>query len=160
AVYDDRLRGEDGIQRLLVDKDSTVTGTLGTTPAVSGDNLVLSLDAGVQRLAESALAQGIAAADARTDRHRSRHFTASKGAAIVPINFTKTLIKSCDTVYYRLAYDQWLHDGGAKARKGAREVFPNMARSWGFGARTGIDLPDERQGLITDRAYKQRAWEQ
>jgi penicillin-binding protein 2 len=258
AVYDDQLRGVDGVQRLLVDKDSTVTGTLGTVPPKSGQNLVLSLDAGIQRAAETALAQGIQAARKRFDRHRGKHFVASKGAAIVievgtgrvvamasypsydptvfvggissreytallngagsplisnavqglyapgstfklvstaaavaagnsingtyqcpralkvgnhlfnnfegeqfgTINFTTTLIKSCDTVYYKLAYDQWIRDGGTKTRKGARQIFSVMARAFGFGKRTGIDLPDEKRGTITDRAYKQRFWEQ
>jgi penicillin-binding protein 2 len=259
AVYDDRLRGTDGVQRLLVDKDSTVTGTLGTTPAVSGDNLVLSLDAGVQQVAEKALAQGIKEARKRYDRHRKKNFTASKGAAIVveattgrvvamasypsydptlfvggissreyaalssapgaplisnavqgryapgstfkivstaaavaagysltadvypcppsyrigqsvkhnfegesfgTLDFRETLIRSCDTVYYKLAVEQWSRDGGTKKTNHAREVFQKMARAWGFGKRTGIDLPDERAGLITDRAYKQKFWDE
>ena len=259
AVYDDRLRGTDGVQRLLVDKDSTVTGTLGTTPAVSGDNLVLSLDAGVQRVAERALAQGIKEARTRYDRHRKKHFTTDKGAAIVveattgrvvamasypsydptlfvggissreyaalssakgaplisnavqgryapgstfkivstaaavaagysltarvypcppsyrigasvkhnfegesfgTLDFRETLIRSCDTVYYKLAVEQWSRDGATKNLKRAREVFAKMARAWGFGKRTGIDLPDERAGLITDRAYKQKFWDE
>ena len=50
--------------------------------AQSGDNLVLSIDAGVQRVAEKALADGIAAARAKYDRHRKKNFTTSKGAAI------------------------------------------------------------------------------
>lgn len=257
AVYDDQLRGTDGIQKLLVDKDSTVTGTQSTEPPQAGQDLVLSIDTGIQRVAEKALAEGIAAARQRHDRLRGKKFTANRGAAIVvdvtngqvvamasspsydptvfvggistreytallnatgspltsnavqglyapgstfkivsttaavaagnsltgsypcppafrvgnrlfrnfegeafgTINFTKTLIKSCDTVYYKLAYEQWLADGGTKARKGAREVFPNMARSWGFGSKTGIDLSDERRGTITDREYKQANWE-
>jgi penicillin-binding protein 2 len=258
SVYDDQLRGVDGVQKLLVDKDATVTGTLGTVDARAGDNLVLSIDAGVQKAAEAALAKGIAAARQRPDRKRSGNFKAPKGAAIVvdvrdgrivamasnptydptvfvggistqeyrsltddpgqplisnatqglyspgstfkivstaaavaagnsiygsykcpsaykvgnrlfrnfegetfgTINFTTTLVKSCDTVYYALAYQQWKADGGTKAVKNPREIFPNTARQWGFGSDTGIDLPDERKGLITDRAYKQRFWDQ
>ena len=89
----------------------------------------------------------------------NRLFRNFEGEAFGTINFTRTLIKSCDTVYYKLAYEQWLADGGTKERKSAREVFPNMARSWGFGSKTGIDLPDERRGTITDRAYKHANWE-
>ncbi|MCW2586780.1 MAG: Peptidoglycan glycosyltransferase [Frankiales bacterium] len=258
SVYDERLRGVDGVQRLVVDKDGTVTGTQGTVEARAGDNLVLSIDSGIQQVAEVALAKGIAAARARYDRLRGKNFTANKGTAIVvevgtgrivamasnptydptvfvggistqeyrtlsndpgqpllsnatqgmyspgstfkvvstaaaveagnpllgsypcppsfkvgnrafrnfegeyfgTINFRTTLVKSCDTVYYKLAYEQWLADGGVKNSSRAREVFPNEARSWGFGTKTGIDLPDERSGLITDRGYKQRLWDQ
>ena len=258
AVYDDQLRGVDGVQKLQVDLNSTVTGTLGTVTPVAGDNLVLSIDSGVQRAAEVALAQGMAAARNRFDKGRGKNFAAPKGTAIVvdvtdgqvvamasaptydpslfvpritqknydalthdpgeplvsnatqglyspgstfkvvstaaavaagnsingfypcppalqvgnrlfrnfegeqfgTINFTTTLIKSCDTVYYKLAFDEWLRDGATVNKKSAREVFPKMARSWGFGTPTGIDLPDERSGLITDRGYKERYWEQ
>jgi penicillin-binding protein 2 len=262
SVYDDRLRGTDGIQQLLVDKDGTVTGTKGTVGAVAGDNLVTSIDAGVQQAAETALAKGMAAARTRYDKDRKKNFVARTGAAIVievgtgrivamasnptydptlfvggispkeyqalsndpgqpllsnatqglfspgstfkivstaaavaagnsiygsyqcpsqlpvgntvfhnfegetfgnvgGIDFRTTLVKSCDTVYYQLAYTQWLHDQALlKAHKPAAEVFPKQARVWGFGTKTGIDLPDERSGLITDRGLKQRAWEE
>jgi penicillin-binding protein 2 len=90
----------------------------------------------------------------------NRLFRNFEGEKFGTINFTTTLVKSCDTVYYKLAYDEWLRDGGTKTSKRAREIFPNMARSWGFGRETGIDLPDERDGLITDRGYKQRYWDQ
>jgi penicillin-binding protein 2 len=258
AVYDEKLRGVDGVQKLQVDLNSTVTGTLGEVPAVAGDNLVLSVDTGIQRAAEQALAKGIAAARARFDKGRGKNFTAPQGAAIVvdvtnghivamasnptydpalfvpritqhnydvlthtpgqplisnatqglfspgstfkimstaaavaagnsiygyyncppsfkvgdrnfrnfegekfgTIDFTTTLVKSCDTVYYKLAYDEWKRDGATVNKPTAREVFPKMARSWGFGTSTGIDLADERSGLISDRGYKQRFWDQ
>ena len=257
AVYDDQLRGVNGVQRLQVDLNSTVTANLGTVSPIAGDNLVMSIDVGVQKAAEDALAAGMAAARKRFDKNRGKSFPAPKGTAIVvdvtngqvvamasnpsydpslfvpritthnydvlthtpgdplinnatqglfspgstfkivstaaavaagksingfypcppslkvgnrvfhnfegegggpSIDFRTTLIKSCDTVYYRLAYDEWLHDGGTVNRTDAREVFPKMARHWGFGTPTGVDLPDERRGLITDRGYKVRYW--
>ena len=70
-------------------------------------------------------------------------------------------MKSCDTVYYQLAYDEWVRDNNAiDAHKPAKEVFPKMARDWGFGSKSGVDLPDERIGTITDRGYKERLWKQ
>jgi penicillin-binding protein 2 len=254
ATYDEQLRGLDGVQRLVVDKDSTVTGSLGTTPARAGDNLVLSIDAGVQKVAEKALEDGILAARTKFDKNRNRNYAAPKGAAIVveagtgrvvamasyptydptvfvggisskeysalskapgqplisnavqalyspgstfkivstaaavaagypltpriyacpgsykgkrnfegesfaTLDFRETLIRSCDTVYYKLAFDQWAKDGGRTGIAKPKEVFPNMAKAWGFGKQTGIDLPDERSGLITNRAYKRAFWE-
>jgi penicillin-binding protein 2 len=259
-VYDDALRGHDGVQQLLVDKDGTVTGELKSTPAQAGDALILSLDKNVQRLAESALQKGIVAARQRTDRTRGGiHYKAPTGAVVVleaktgriaamasypsydpsiftkptlptatykaltdpskgaplysnatqgtfapgstfkivstaaavaagnslsgyyacppalrvgnrlfgnfegetfgTINFRTTLIKSCDTVYYGLAYREWQRDGGTKKNPEAREVFQKMARSFGFGTSTGVDLSGDATGLITDRAYKQANWE-
>ncbi|MGZ4648716.1 MAG: penicillin-binding protein 2 [Blastococcus sp.] len=257
-VYDDQLRGQDGVQKLLVDKDSSVTGTLSTTPARAGDNLVLSIDAGVQKVAEQALAAGIANARNSFDKTRGKNYPATKGAAIVveagtgrvvamasyptydptlfvggisskeysaltkapgqplisnavqglyapgstfkivstaaavsagypltarvypcpggfrignsikhnfegesfaTLDFRETLIRSCDTVYYKLAVEQWIADGATRNTGHAKEVFSKMARAWGFGRQTGIDLPDERSGLITDRAYKLAYWE-
>jgi penicillin-binding protein 2 len=252
-VYDDRLRGTDGVQKLLVDKDSTVKGTVGATDPKAGDNLVLSIDAGVQKVAEKALADGIAQARHTTDRNRGSHYAAPGGAAIVvevntgrvvamasnptydptafvggissaayaslsdapghplisnavqglyapgstfkivstsaavkagypltpriyscpgsfqgkrnfegesfaTLDFRETLIRSCDTVYYKLAFEQWQKDGGRTGVAHPNEWFPKEARIWGFGKKTGIDLPDERSGLITDRAYKLAFW--
>ncbi|MCW2706978.1 MAG: penicillin-binding protein 2, partial [Frankiales bacterium] len=59
AVYDKQLRGTDGVQQLKVDKDGNPVGTQSETPAVAGDNLVLSIDSGVQKATEKALADGI-----------------------------------------------------------------------------------------------------
>src|SRR5205807_8794381 len=75
------------------------------------------------------------------------------------LDFRDTLIRSCDTVYYKLAVEQWSRDGATRNLRTAKEVFARVARAWGFGHATGIDLPDERSGLITDRAFKQNFWE-
>jgi penicillin-binding protein 2 len=252
-VYDDLLRGQDGEQRLLVDKDGSVVGSRGMTQPRAGDNLVLSIDAGVQKVAEKALADGIASIRTQYDKDRKKNFVAPGGAAIVievatgrviamasnpsydptvfvggissaayaklskafgqplisnavqglyspgstfklvstaaaikagysingsyacpssfqgkrnfegesfgSLSFRETLIRSCDTVYYQLAFDQWKRDGGRTGVAHPSEVFPKEARIWGFGKPTGIDLPDERSGLITDRAYKRAFWE-
>jgi penicillin-binding protein 2 len=89
----------------------------------------------------------------------NRVFRNFEGEAFGTINFRTTLIKSCDTVYYGIAYREWQRDGGTKKNPRAREVFPHMAKSFGFGSPTGIDLPSESPGLITDRAYKQANWD-
>ena len=252
ASYDAQLRGRDGVQRLVVDKDANVTDTLGSTPALAGADLVLSIDAGVQQATEAALAKGVLGAratgkypapggsaivlEAATGRlvalasyptydpavfvgkisdsefaalnNDPSHpltsnatqgtfapgstFKLSSTAAVVnaggslygsyacppslmlgnhvfnnfegeqfgTIDLTKTLVKSCDTVYYQQAYDEWVRDGATRNRPAAREVFARTARSFGFGGPTGVDLPDERSGTITDRASKVQAWKQ
>jgi penicillin-binding protein 2 len=77
-----------------------------------------------------------------------------------PISFAKALGISCDTVYYKIAYDLWLKEGGLSAPTSATDPMTSMAKSFGFGSRTGIDLPGESSGRIADRAYKKWYWEQ
>lgn len=77
------------------------------------------------------------------------------------IDLHTTLVKSCDTVYYQFAIDEWRHDENAiDAKQQPREELQNTARAFGFGKKTGIDLPVERGGVIMDRALKQKTWEQ
>jgi penicillin-binding protein 2 len=253
-VYDDALRGHDGVQKLLVDKDGNVTGQLKSSSPRAGDALVLSLDSNIQKLAESALQKGILTARTRVDKNRGTTYKATTGAVIVmeaqtgriaamasypsydpsiftkpklseatykaltdpakgaplysnatqgtfapgstfklvstaaavaagnslngyyscppslmvgnhrfnnfegetfgTIDFRTTLIKSCDTVYYGLAYREWLRDGATKNTGHARDVFPTMAKAFGFGAPTGVDLPSDAAGQITSRASR------
>jgi penicillin-binding protein 2 len=77
-----------------------------------------------------------------------------------PISFAKALAISCDTVYYKIAYDLWLKEGGLDAPTNAPDPMTSMAKSFGFGQKTGIDLPGEASGRIADRAYKKWYWEQ
>ena len=59
AVYEKYLRGERGKQKLIVNADGETIRALGKIPPTPGDDLVLSLDMRVQRLAEKALADGM-----------------------------------------------------------------------------------------------------
>ena len=68
-------------------------------------------------------------------------------------------MKSCDTIYYKFAYEQWLRDGGNRPVDQPRDPMIRMAQAFGLGSRTGIDLPSERRGNIADREYKQEYWE-
>ncbi len=59
AQYESALRGEAGSQRLQVNAQGTVVGTLGETSPVSGDDVVLNLDTGLQQTVEKALVDQI-----------------------------------------------------------------------------------------------------
>ena len=85
ATYDEALRGVDGVQKLVVDKDGNVTGTSGETPPVTGQKLVLSLDERVQKVADQALERGILNARARVNTRAPGHllFRAPAGAVVV-----------------------------------------------------------------------------
>jgi penicillin-binding protein 2 len=44
--------------------------------------------------------------------------------------------------------------------KGAKDPFTEMAKGFGLGRPTGVDLPAEADGRIADRAWKQAYWAQ
>ena len=80
-------------------------------------------------------------------------------APLGTIDLRQALVKSCDTIFYKFAYEQWLRDGGNKPVAKPRDPMVRMAQAFGLGKRTGVDLPSERRGTIADRAYKQELWE-
>ncbi|NRQ34978.1 penicillin-binding protein 2 [Nonomuraea sp. NN258] len=89
-----------------------------------------------------------------------RAFNNFRGIPLGTLDLHTALVKSCDTIFYRAAYEQYLKDGGRSPKKTAREVFANTARGFGFGDQTGIDLPGESAGRIPDRMWKKTLWEQ
>jgi penicillin-binding protein 2 len=61
---------------------------------------------------------------------------------------------SCDTIWYQIGYDQWVKDGGLRAKKNPQDYFFKNAALFGVGKATGIDLPSESSGRLPDRAWK------
>jgi penicillin-binding protein 2 len=57
--YESELRGTPGQQELEVNPVGQVVGTLKTTPATPGDNVVTNIDTGLQQVADNALATQI-----------------------------------------------------------------------------------------------------
>ena len=76
AQYDSALRGRPGTQTVTVNAAGEVTGTLGTAPAQPGYDLVTSINANIQRVAQDALNWAIGKA-------RSSGNAANQGAAVV-----------------------------------------------------------------------------
>jgi penicillin-binding protein 2 len=71
----------------------------------------------------------------------------------------KLLAVSCDTVWYRISFDEWLRDGGLSPIKNPNDYFFNAAESFQIGKKTGIDLPSESAGRLPNRAWKQSWYE-
>lgn len=61
---------------------------------------------------------------------------------------------SCDTIWYRIAYDEWLKDGGLSPKANAHDYFFSSARGFQIGKKTGIDLPAESSGRLPDRQWR------
>ncbi|MEO3800155.1 penicillin-binding protein 2 [Nonomuraea sp. B1E8] len=87
-----------------------------------------------------------------------RAFNNFRGIPLGTLDLHMALVRSCDTIFYQAAFEQYLKDGGRNPKKTPKEVFANVARSFGFGGPTGIDLPGESSGRIPDRAWKKDLW--
>ncbi|MDF3140258.1 MULTISPECIES: penicillin-binding protein 2 [unclassified Streptomyces] len=255
--YDKELRGKAGVTRYEVDNLGRVIGQAEADAAQAGSNLVTSIDARVQRVAEYELNDAMKKAREGWDRNTNERYKADSGAVVVmeaktgrivamasnptydpnawvggisakdykkltgkasnypllnraiqgqsapgsifkvvptaaavnagysfegpyqcsssysiggqvfknfevkgygPISLGRALEVSCDTVFYRLAHEEWKRDGGTKPKKNAKDWFYKTAHQFGLGAETGIDLPNEVTGRIPDRKWKQDYW--
>ncbi|GAA3138460.1 penicillin-binding protein 2 [Planomonospora alba] len=85
-----------------------------------------------------------------------RSFRNFGGVAHGTMDLHRALVVSCDTIFYRFAHEMWRED----ERSGRpAEPVQRMARAFGFGAPTGVDLPGEAAGRVPDRAWKRSWWE-
>jgi penicillin-binding protein 2 len=87
-----------------------------------------------------------------------RTFDNSESRGYGPISLTRAIEVSCDTVFYKVAYDQWLRDGGKDPIAHPHDIFIKAALAWKFGTATGLDLPGEASGNITTRQDRKRTW--
>ncbi len=84
----------------------------------------------------------------------NRVFNNFEGEAPGRVDLAKGLAVSCDTMWYKIAYDYWLRDGGNTPVSRPLDPIEKMARSYGYGRSTGIDLPSESRGRVGGRAFK------
>jgi penicillin-binding protein 2 len=108
-------------------------------------------------VALAALEAGVARADLRVTcaghlQLGSHKFHCWKRWGHGELTLVDALAQSCDVYFYELA------------RKVGVDAIAAMARRFGMGAATGIDLPGERAGLVPDKAWKRAAldarWQQ
>jgi penicillin-binding protein 2 len=89
-----------------------------------------------------------------------RAFQNYRSRAYGPISLSRALEVSCDTIFYRLAHEQWRADGGSKPVDDPDDLIATTASGFGFGRATGIDLPGETAGRVASREAKAAQWEQ
>ena len=71
------------------------------------------------------------------------------------ISMEQAMAISCDSIWYQIAYDEWVRDGGLKPKSNANDYFFNAAKEFGIGKATGIDLPSESAGRLPNREWKE-----
>ncbi len=74
------------------------------------------------------------------------------------IGFAKALEVSCNTFFYRVGYSFWQKYGTDVSDVLAKDPLVSMAKRFGFGEKTGLDIPGEAAGRIADRQWKLDYW--
>ena len=90
----------------------------------------------------------------------TRAFQNFESKALGRISLKKGIAVSCDTIWYRIAFDEWLRDGGLKPKSNANDYFFKAAKGFQVGVKTGIDLPSESSGRLADREWRKSWYEQ
>lgn len=70
------------------------------------------------------------------------------------LTIENALVLSCNTVFYKFAAEMYAADGGLEPKGQPKEILTNTAKNFGFGSKTGIDLPGESAGRVVDRERK------
>ena len=76
------------------------------------------------------------------------------------MNLTKAMAISCDTIWYKIAFAEWLKDGGLKPKANPNDYFFKAAEGFQIGKKTGIDLPSESSGRLANREWRKSWYEQ
>ena len=76
------------------------------------------------------------------------------------MNMKKAIAVSCDTIWYKIAFDEWLRDGGLRPKENPNDYFFKAAQSFQLTEKVGIDLPSESRSRLADRDYKKSWFEQ
>jgi penicillin-binding protein 2 len=75
------------------------------------------------------------------------------------MNMKKAMAVSCDTIWYQIAFDEWIRDGGLRPKSNPNDYFFEAAKAFNITQKVGIDLPSESTSRLADREYK-KSWYQ
>ena len=76
------------------------------------------------------------------------------------LSMTKAIAISCDTIWYKIAFAEWLKDGGLSPKANPNDYFFKAAEGFQIGTKTGIDLPSESSGRLANREWRNSWYEQ
>ena len=76
------------------------------------------------------------------------------------LSMKKAIAISCDTIWYKIAFAEWLKDGGLKPQANPNDFFFKAAEGFQIGKKTGIDLPSESSGRLANREWRKSWYEQ
>ena len=76
------------------------------------------------------------------------------------LSMKKAIAISCDTIWYKIAFAEWLKDGGLKPKANPNDYFFKAAEGFQIGKKTGIDLPSESSGRLANREWRKSWYEQ
>ena len=84
----------------------------------------------------------------------NRAFQNFDSKALGRISMKKAIAVSCDTIWYQIAYDEWVRDGGLKPKSNPNDYFFKAAQGFQVDKKTEIDLPSELAGRLANREWR------
>ncbi len=123
--YEPYLRGTPGTQQLEVNPQGQVVGTVKTTPAAPGDDVVTNIDTNLQQVADNALASQIASLRRTFDpqcNNRSGCYPAATEGAVVVMDPRSGAVYAMSS-YPTYDISDWV--GGLSAAESAQLFGPN-----------------------------------
>jgi penicillin-binding protein 2 len=90
----------------------------------------------------------------------TRAFQNFDSKALGRISLKKGIAISCDTLWYKIAFAEWLKDGGLRPKENPNDYFFKAAEGFQVGKKTGIDLPSESSGRLANREWRKSWYDQ
>jgi penicillin-binding protein 2 len=76
------------------------------------------------------------------------------------LSMKRAIAISCDTIWYKIAFAEWLKDGGLRPKANPNDYFFKAAEGFQIGKKTGIDLPSESSGRLANREWRKSWYEE
>ena len=84
----------------------------------------------------------------------NRAFQNFESKALGRISLKKGIAVSCDTLWYQIAYDEWVRDGGLRPKSDPNDYFFKAAEGFQVNKKTEIDMPSELSGRLANRQWR------
>jgi penicillin-binding protein 2 len=90
----------------------------------------------------------------------TRAFQNFDSKALGRMSMKRAMAVSCDTIWYQIAYDEWVRDGGLRPKSNPNDYFFKAAEGFQVNKKTGIDLPSESTGRLANREWRKDWYDQ